>query len=48
MGKQINYYMSYTDFLSIAQAETVKKCVGQAMPPTEQRKDKSKTQDMSL
>lgn len=32
----------------VAEAETVKKCVEQAIPPTEQRKEKSKTQDMSL
>ena len=32
----------------VAEAETVKRCVEQAMPPTEQRKEKSKTQDISL
>lgn len=32
----------------VAEAETVKRCVEQAIPPTEQRKEKSKTQDMSL
>ena len=32
----------------VAEAETVKKCVEQAIPPTEQRKEKAKTQDMSL
>ena len=32
----------------IAEAETVKCCVEQAMPPTEQRKEKSKTHDVSL
>lgn len=31
-----------------AEAETVKRCVEQAIPPTEQRKEKSKTHDMSL
>ena len=32
----------------VAEAETVKKCVEQAIPPTEQRKAKSKGHDMSL
>lgn len=32
----------------VAEAETVKRCVEQAIPPTEQRKEKSKAQDMSL
>ena len=32
----------------VAEAETVKRCVEQAIPPTEQRKEKSKTHDMSL
>ena len=31
-----------------AEAEAVKRCVEQVMPPTEQRKEKSKTQDISL
>jgi len=32
----------------VAEAETVKRCVEQTIPPTEQRKEKSKTQDVSL
>lgn len=32
----------------VAEAETVKRCVEQAIPPTEQRKEKSKTHDVSL
>jgi len=32
----------------VAEAETVKRCVEQTIPPTEQRKEKSKTQDISL
>ncbi len=32
----------------VAEAETVKRCVEQAIPPTEQRKEKSKAQDVSL
>ena len=32
----------------VSEAETVKRCVEQAVPPTEQRKEKSKTQDISL
>lgn len=32
----------------VAEAETVKRCIEQAIPPTEQRKEKSKTQDISL
>lgn len=31
-----------------AEAETVKRCVEQAIPPTEQRKERSKAHDMSL
>lgn len=31
-----------------AEAETVKRCVEQVIPPTEQRKEKSKTHDVSL
>ena len=32
----------------VAEAETVKRCIEQTIPPTEQRKEKSKTQDVSL
>ena len=32
----------------VAEAETIKRCIEQAIPPTEQRKEKSKTQDISL
>lgn len=32
----------------VAEAETVKRCVEQAMPPTEQRKEKAKDRDMML
>lgn len=32
----------------VAEAETVKKCVEQAIPPTEQKKEKQKGRDMSL
>ena len=32
----------------VAEAETVKRCVEQTISPTEQRKEKSKTQDISL
>lgn len=32
----------------VAEAETVKRCIEQALPPTEQRKEKSRTHDMSL
>ena len=32
----------------VAEAETVKRCVEQAIPPTEQRKERSKAHDMSL
>lgn len=32
----------------VAEAETVKKCVEQAIPPTEQKKEKQKDRDMSL
>jgi hypothetical protein len=32
----------------VAEAETVKRCAEQAIPPTEQRKEKSKAQDVSL
>lgn len=32
----------------VAEAETVKRCVNQVIPLTEQRKEKSKTQDISL
>lgn len=32
----------------VAESETVKRCVEQAIPPTEQRKEKSKTHDESL
>lgn len=32
----------------VAEAETVKRCIEQTIPPTEQRKKKSKTQDVSL
>ena len=32
----------------VAEAETVKPCVEQVIPPTEQRKEKAKTQDISL
>ena len=31
-----------------AEAETVKRCIEQVIPPTEQRKEKSKTHDVSL
>ncbi len=31
-----------------AEAETVKRCIEQVIPPTEQRKEKSKAHDMSL
>lgn len=32
----------------VSEAETIKCCAEQAIPPTEQRKEKSKTQDISL
>ena len=32
----------------VAEAETVKRCIEQTIPPTEQRKEKSKTHDVSL
>ena len=32
----------------VAEAEIVKRCIEQAIPPTEQRKEKSKTHDVSL
>lgn len=32
----------------VSEAETVKHCIEQAIPPTEQRKEQSRTHDMSL